>query len=91
MAPPTTADVAEESYETETISYWQIPQSLRDGLPELRITVLVWAEVPEDRFVLLNGQRVKEQETLESGLTLEEIRRDRAIFSYRNYRFHLKG
>lgn len=75
----------------ETISYWQMPASLRDGMPELHIRVLVYADRPEDRFLLLNDKRLHEGEEVEPGLRLEEIRRDRAIFSYRNYRFHLKG
>ena len=75
----------------ETVSYWQIPASLREGLPELRIRVLVFAERPEDRFLLINEKRLREGEELERGLRLEEIQRDRAIFSYQNYRFHLKG
>jgi hypothetical protein len=68
-----------------------MPQSLREGLPELRIRVLVYADRSEDRFLLLNDTRLLEGEELEPGLRLEEIQRDRAIFSYRNYRFHLKS
>lgn len=74
-----------------SVSYWQLPASLRDGMPELRIRVLVYAARPEDRFVLVNDQRLREGEELEDGLKLEEIQRDQAIFSYRNYRFYLKG
>jgi len=81
----------EATYEPETISYWQMPESTREGLPELRISVLVYAERPENRFLLLNGERIREGDELPNGLRLEEIRRDRAIFNYRNYRFHLKS
>jgi general secretion pathway protein B len=64
---------------------------MRDGLPDLRISVLVYAELPENRFVLMNGERLREGQELPNGLLLEEIRRDRAIFNYRNYRFYLKS
>lgn len=77
--------------ESEPISYWQIPQGMREDLPELRITVLVYANDPEDRFVLINGQRVVEKEELIDGLVLDQIRRDGAVFKYRNYRFLVKG
>jgi len=77
--------------ESEPISFWQVPQNLRDNLPEFRITVLVYAENPEDRFVLINGVRLLEKEELVSGVTLDEIRRDGAVFRYRNYRFLVKG
>jgi len=80
-----------DEYEPEMISYWQVPEALREGLPDLRISVLVFAEQPENRFVLLNGERLREGEELPNGLLLEEIRRDRAIFNYRNYRFYLKS
>jgi len=80
-----------EPNQLEPISFWQVPQALRDGLPELRITVLVYAEAPEDRFLLINGQRMVEKEELISGVVLDEIRRDGAVFLYRNYRFLVKG
>lgn len=72
---------------TSPISYWSLPQSVRNALPEFRITVLVYAEQPADRFVLMNGERYREQDAPESGLILEEIRREGVIFTYRNYRF----
>lgn len=72
------------------VSYWELPQSVRDGMPELRVSVMVYAENPEDRFLLINGRRMVEKEAME-GLVLEEIRRDGAVFRYRSYRFLLKG
>lgn len=80
-----------EPVEPEPISFWQVPQALRDGLPEMRITVLVYAEAAEDRFLLINGQRMVEKEELAPGVVLEQIRRDGAVFSYRKYRFLVKG
>jgi general secretion pathway protein B len=77
--------------ETEPISFWELPQSVRDSLPDLRITVLVYAEQPGDRFVLIGGNRVVEKDQLQDGVVLDEIRRDGAVFTYRNYRFLVKG
>jgi general secretion pathway protein B len=76
---------------TEPISFWELPQKVRDSLPDLRITVLVYAERPEDRFVLLAGNRMVEKDALPDGVVLDEIRRDGAVFTYRNYRFLVKG
>jgi general secretion pathway protein B len=95
-AKTTPADRSAESepaviFDNQSISYWQVPQSVRDSMPELRITVLVYAEHPEDRFLLSNGERWRESDEIGGGLVLEEIQRGRAIFSYRNYIFHLKG
>ncbi len=71
------------------VSFWELPQNVRDSMPELKITVMVYAEQPADRFLLLNGRRVVEGDSLE-GLRLEEIQRDGAIFSYRNYQFRIE-
>lgn len=80
-----------QPYATEPISYWQIPQSLRENMPEMRITVLVYAENPQDRFLLINGKRLREKDEVSDGLVVEEIQRDRAIFTFRDYRFQVKS
>lgn len=80
-----------EPHVTEPISFWELPQGVRDALPEIKITVLVYSDQPEDRFVLTNGQRLVEKDELQSGLVLDEIRRDGAVFLYRKYRFLVKG
>jgi general secretion pathway protein B len=76
---------------TQPISFWELPQGIRDGLPDLRITVLVYAEKAEDRFLLLGGRRLFEKDEVQEGVVLEEIRRDGAVFLYRNYRFLVEG
>jgi general secretion pathway protein B len=88
-ARPDTRELA--PYAPEPISYWQIPQSLRESMPEMRITVLVYAENPRDRFLLINGKRLQEKDEVIDGLVVEEIQRDRAIFTFRDYRFQLKS
>lgn len=93
------ADLAEQPAESrelephisQPITYWELPQSVRNNLPVIRITVLVFADTPADRFALINGQRMVEDEELGDGVVLREIRRDGAVFSYRNYRFLVKG
>ncbi len=90
-ATPTRRLSRPQPHEPEPISFWQIPQALRDGLPEFRINVLVYAEDPKDRFLLINGQRLVERDELTDGVVLDEIRRDGAVFTYRKYRFLVKG
>ena len=80
-----------EPHVSEPISYWELPQGVRDDLPDMRITVLVYAERSQDRFLLVNGQRMVERDKLEGGVVLEEIRRDGAVFLFRTYRFLVKG
>ncbi|NIP17056.1 MAG: GspB domain-containing protein, partial [Xanthomonadales bacterium] len=69
------------------ITYWQLPDSIRAELPEFRVRVMVYAERPEDRFILVNGQRLLEGDSLQPGLVVREIRRDGVVFSYRLYEF----
>jgi general secretion pathway protein B len=85
------ADEPLETHVPEPISFWELPQSVRDTLPEIKITVLVYAEEPADRFLLVNGKRLGEKEALGNGVELEEIRREGAVFLYRKYRFLMKG
>lgn len=95
---PTPAPVKRQSIQSTAIqphvsapiSYWELPQNVRDSLPEFNITVMVYAEEPKNRFLLVNGQRMVEKEVLD-GVELEEIQRDGAVFRYRNYRFLVKG
>ena len=82
---------APQPHTTEPISFWELPQNVRDDLPDLRISVLVYAERPDDRFVLIGGQRFIEKETVDGRVVLEEIRRKGAVFSYRTYRFLVEG
>lgn len=72
------------------ISYWELPPSVRAQLMEMRITVMVYSDTPEDRFILMSGRRLVAGDEPQSGLVLEEIRRDGAVFSFRLYRFLVK-
>lgn len=73
--------------EPEPIGYWDLPDSVRSDIPEIKFSVLVYAANPADRFVLINGQRLGEGDTAQPGLEVREIRRDGVIFSYRLYQF----
>lgn len=84
------AGKAEQKYdpgEPEPISYWELPDAVRADVPEIKFNVLVYATKPEDRFVLINGQRLGEGGNVQPGLVVKEIRRDGVIFSYRLYQF----
>lgn len=72
------------------ISYWEVPQGVREEMPEFRINVLVYADDPADRFILLNGKRQVQLDFVVPGLRVVQIQRDRVIFNYRKYRFYVK-
>jgi general secretion pathway protein B len=69
------------------IGYWDLPDAVRSEVPEIKFSVLVYAADPADRFVLINGQRLREGESARPGLVVKEIRRDGVVFSYRLYQF----
>jgi general secretion pathway protein B len=69
------------------ISYWELPDSVRAIVPEIKFSVLVYAANPSDRFVLINGERLLEGDNAGSDLLVKEIRRDGVLFSYRKYQF----
>jgi general secretion pathway protein B len=69
------------------ISYWELPDTVRADVPEIKFSVLVYATDPADRFVLINGERLNEGDSTQPGLVVEEIRLDGVVFSYRLYQF----
>jgi len=76
-----------DRHQPAPISYWELPDAIRVDVPEIKFSVLVYATEPADRFVLINGQRLTEGDSPQSGLVLKEIRRDGVVFSYRLYQF----
>jgi general secretion pathway protein B len=85
-APAPVAVSKSAPHKPEPISYWELPDAIREEVPVIKFSVLVYANNPKDRFVLINGQRYGEGDTM-SGLHLEEIRRDGVVISYRLYKF----
>lgn len=80
---------AEESGDG-SISFWQLPENVRGGLPVLKINVMVFDEDPARRFIIVGGKRYGEGDDLGSSLTVEAIQRDRALFRYGAYLFFVK-
>lgn len=72
---------------TTPISYWELPDGIRADVPEIKFSVLVYANNPADRFVLINGQRLGEGDSLQPDLMIEEIRLDGVVFSHHLYQF----
>ncbi|MEX2498573.1 MAG: general secretion pathway protein GspB [Wenzhouxiangellaceae bacterium] len=68
------------------IRSWELPQAQRAEFPELMLTVHFFAEQPEDRFVLINGERYAEGQQVGTGVRLVEIRRRGAVVEFGSYR-----
>lgn len=74
-------------HELAPISYWELPDAIRADVPEIRFSVLVYSKQPGERFVLINGRRLAQGDSVQAGLVVKEIRRDGVVFSYRLYQF----
>ena len=68
---------------------WELPLTVRQSLPALNLLVHVYANLPDDRFVLINGTRFREGDELAPGVRLAEIRPEGALIDFRDYRFLL--
>jgi len=81
------AEQRQEPLKPSPIGYWELPDGIRADVPEIKFSVLVYANNPADRFVLINGQRLGEGDSPQPELVIEEIRLDGVVFSYNLYHF----
>lgn len=83
--PPRPAN--QSSADNGVISYWQLPESARQQIPPIKITVLVYDELPSNRFILVGGKRYKVGDMLGNDVRLLNIQREQAVFRHGAYRF----
>jgi general secretion pathway protein B len=67
--------------------YQQIVTS--EGLPALHLDLHVFAARPQDRFVMINMEKLGEGDSLPNGVRVEAIRADGVVLSYHGTRFLL--
>jgi general secretion pathway protein B len=65
---------------------WELPLATRRSLPEIKLSMHVFANDPAQRFVIINGERRAEGDDVE-GLKLVEIRTDGVVFENDGVRF----
>jgi general secretion pathway protein B len=65
---------------------WALPYAQRRGIPELKLSMHVFAGEPANRFVIVNGNRQVEGDEFE-GLKLIEIRNDGIVLEHDGVRF----
>jgi general secretion pathway protein B len=78
---------ASENAAPQLQSWYELPQDIRMKLSLPRLDLHVYSEEPQNRFILVNLQKYREGETLESGLVLEEILPEGMVMSYGGERF----
>ena len=81
------------SWQPERVDYleaWELPLDVRREMPELSLSIHVFSADPEQRFVLINGERRLEGDALGSGARLAEVSRLGAVIEFQDYRFLLR-
>jgi general secretion pathway protein B len=63
--------------------------ALSSTLPALRLDLHAWAEVPAERYALINMHRVREGDMLPEGARVQQITRDGVVLDYRGTEFLL--
>jgi len=65
----------------------ELAPEVRDAIPSIIVSMLIYSKNPEERWININGSKRREGQEISSGLRLEQITPDGAIFSYRGQRF----
>jgi general secretion pathway protein B len=65
---------------------WELPYAVRRELPEIKLTMHVYANAPENRFVIVNDARHVEGDDID-GMKIVEIRSDGVVFEREGQRF----
>lgn len=88
--PPEEAEADWAPERADYLDIWELPLEVRRELPELNLSIHVFSVEVSERFVLINGERRLEGESLGEGARLAEISRQGAVIDFRDYRFLLK-
>jgi general secretion pathway protein B len=65
----------------------QLPSSLRQTLPDLTMSLHYFTNDPSSRLITIIGKTFREGQEVTTGLRLEKITADGAVFSCQHYRF----
>ena len=67
----------------------ELPPAQRAELPPMAIGGAIYSDQPSSRFVVINGQVVREGETAAPGVVLERIGPKSALIRWRDMRIEL--
>lgn len=88
LTPATPAAPAAKPTESSSAQpYAELPFSVRKSLPELKLSMHVYAADPSQRFVVLNDSRLTEGEKTSDDIFVREIRPDGVVLEFQNQRF----
>lgn len=88
--PPKPAPSLPVSEQAGAIPYqMQLPDEVLQDLPEITVSVHIFDHEPSRRKARINGQMVYQGDSLEQGLSLEEITPQALIFKYKEHLFRV--
>ncbi|HSN24440.1 MAG TPA: general secretion pathway protein GspB, partial [Methylomicrobium sp.] len=67
-----------------------LPYDFRNSAPKMTINVFVYAERPEERFVVMNMEKYKTGQTTKDAVEIKEIRSDSVVASYGGRTFRIE-
>ncbi|MCY7314794.1 MAG: general secretion pathway protein GspB, partial [Rubrivivax sp.] len=74
---------------TRPIPLAQLPEPQRRELPPLALGGSVWSDNAPSRFVILDGQVLREGDSIAPGLVLERIQRKSVLLRWRELRLEI--
>lgn len=87
-SPPSAAPVAATPSAAASLPLlWELPYDKRKDIPQLTMSLQVYAADPAQRFAIVNDERHVEGDELGDGLTLKEIAPEGLIVEYHGERF----
>jgi general secretion pathway protein B len=88
-APPKAAVTAAPPHAARALTLAELPAEQRRELPPLVVGGSVWSDHAPNRFVILNGQVVREGEAAAPGVVLERIGPKAVVLRWREQRIEL--
>jgi len=87
---PPVAGPADALPQRTLVTFAELPVSIQQEIPKLSILFHLYSGNPKDRLVGINDRMLREGDSVEPGLGLEQITPDGMILTYKGYRF-LRG
>ena len=88
-SPAPQVQIASPATGDQVVSLADLDPEARKQLPPLKLSMHLWNEAPSQRFVILDGQRLKEGDVL-GEIVIERISRDGAVLIWRGSRLKIE-
>lgn len=88
--PPSPAAPAAVAPERRIYAVDELPAEIRGSLPPLAISGSIYSEDPASRFLMVNGEVVREGGRLGPDVVLEQIQPKSAVLRYKGYRYRVR-